>query len=370
MIERVSLSQGGRVTSVDPATNTIVTDFGNYTAQVAKRDSAAKGRPPSPRSPARSTIPGWCPIDPVSFASKLVPDIHVVGDACFGGVIPKSASAAECARQKPAHEAVASLIAGKLPASPRLLGACYNTVAPGYAFSQVGVYQPRDGLFAESRGCRHKPGRMRRASCARVKPTRRRTGTRSSRWTPLARAAISMAGIWLAAALVLPGAATAQALRPYVVSGDTIAGTADGNAGRRPRRGRALILERTSTCILCHSGPFSGSKIPGRSRAQPCRRRPTAGRKASFGCGLVDASRLNPGTIMPSYYRIEGLVARRPSLARQADPFGGTNRGYGGLPHERCANRNAWDAQTRPIHAPASSSASPAAPPCSALSRS
>src|SRR5258707_10710335 len=30
MIERVSLSQGGRVTSVDPAINTIVTDFGNY----------------------------------------------------------------------------------------------------------------------------------------------------------------------------------------------------------------------------------------------------------------------------------------------------------------------------------------------------
>src|SRR5258708_34057680 len=35
MIERVSLSQGGRGTSVDPATNTIVTDFGNSTAAVA-----------------------------------------------------------------------------------------------------------------------------------------------------------------------------------------------------------------------------------------------------------------------------------------------------------------------------------------------
>src|ERR1700686_2086054 len=35
MIERIALSQGGRVTSVDPATNTIVTDFGNYTGQVA-----------------------------------------------------------------------------------------------------------------------------------------------------------------------------------------------------------------------------------------------------------------------------------------------------------------------------------------------
>src|SRR6516165_2274415 len=35
MIERISLSQGGRVTSVDPRTNGIVTEFGNYTAHVA-----------------------------------------------------------------------------------------------------------------------------------------------------------------------------------------------------------------------------------------------------------------------------------------------------------------------------------------------
>ena len=35
MIERIALSQGGRVTSVDPATNTIITDFGNYVADVA-----------------------------------------------------------------------------------------------------------------------------------------------------------------------------------------------------------------------------------------------------------------------------------------------------------------------------------------------
>ena len=35
MIERISLSQGGRVVSVEPATNTLVTDFGNYDAQVA-----------------------------------------------------------------------------------------------------------------------------------------------------------------------------------------------------------------------------------------------------------------------------------------------------------------------------------------------
>ena len=35
MIEWISLSQGGRVNAVDPATNTLITDFGNHAAKVA-----------------------------------------------------------------------------------------------------------------------------------------------------------------------------------------------------------------------------------------------------------------------------------------------------------------------------------------------
>jgi sulfide dehydrogenase [flavocytochrome c] flavoprotein chain len=147
MIERVSLSQGGRVTSVDPATNSIVTDFGNYTAQVANVIPPQKaGRIADIAGAVDNT--GWCPIDPVTFASKLVPDIHVIGDACFGGVIPKSASAAN-AQGKACADAVASLISGKAPPTPKLFGACYSTVAPGYAFAQSATYQPKDGLFAE-----------------------------------------------------------------------------------------------------------------------------------------------------------------------------------------------------------------------------
>jgi pyruvate/2-oxoglutarate dehydrogenase complex dihydrolipoamide dehydrogenase (E3) component len=84
----------------------------------------------------------------VTFASKLVPNIHVIGDACFGGTIPKSASAAN-AQGRACAEAVAQLTADKEPAIERLVGACYDTVAPGYAFSQSGVYQARDGMFAE-----------------------------------------------------------------------------------------------------------------------------------------------------------------------------------------------------------------------------
>jgi sulfide dehydrogenase [flavocytochrome c] flavoprotein chain len=150
MIERIALSQGGRVTSVDAATNAIVTDFGNYTAQVASVIPPQKaGRIAAIAGVADNT--GWCPIDPVSFASKLVSNIHVIGDAAIAGGIPKSASAAQ-AQGKACAAAIVNMLSGKPPDTPRLTGTCYNMVAPGYAFSQSGVYQPRDGLFAEVEG--------------------------------------------------------------------------------------------------------------------------------------------------------------------------------------------------------------------------
>jgi sulfide dehydrogenase [flavocytochrome c] flavoprotein chain len=148
MIERIALSQGGRVTSVDPATNTIITDFGNYTAEVANVIPPHRaGRIAEIAGAADRT--GWCQIDPVTFASKLVPDIHVIGDACIAGAIPKSASAAGT-QGSACAAAIVNLLGGKPPETPRLNGACYNTVAPGYAFSLKGIYQPKDDQFAEA----------------------------------------------------------------------------------------------------------------------------------------------------------------------------------------------------------------------------
>jgi NADPH-dependent 2,4-dienoyl-CoA reductase/sulfur reductase-like enzyme len=150
MIERVALSQGGRVTAVDPNTSTIVTEFGNYTADVANViPPQIAGRIAATAGAADHT--GWCPIDPNTFASKLVPDIHVVGDACLGGGIPKSAAAAS-AQGKACAAAIIALLSGKTPEPPKLTGVCYNTVAPGYAFSLAGIYQPKDDIFAEVEG--------------------------------------------------------------------------------------------------------------------------------------------------------------------------------------------------------------------------
>ncbi len=120
----------------------------------------------------------------------------------------------------------------------------------------------------------------------------------------LVRPIVHLAGAWLAA-LVLPGAADAQILRSYAVVGDAIPSSLTGAPGDATR-GRALVRERTSTCLLCHSGPFPEEKFQG--DLAPSLN--GAGRRWSEGqlrLRLVDASRLNPTTIMPSYYRVDGL---------------------------------------------------------------
>jgi L-cysteine S-thiosulfotransferase len=128
----------------------------------------------------------------------------------------------------------------------------------------------------------------------------------------LARSAIIIAGTWLAiAAFALPFTTSAQGLRAYVVSGDAIADSLTGIPGDATR-GRALVLDRTSTCILCHGGPFPEAKFQGDLAPSLA----GAGSRWSEGqlrLRLVDASHLNPATIMPSYYRIEGLVRVGPA---------------------------------------------------------
>jgi len=117
---------------------------------------------------------------------------------------------------------------------------------------------------------------------------------------------------WLAATtLALPCAAEAQALQNYVVHGDAIADSLTGKPGD-PVRGRTLVLDRASTCILCHSGSFPETRFQGDLAPSLA----GAGSRWSEGqlrLRLVDASGVNPATIMPSYYRLDGLVRVGPA---------------------------------------------------------
>jgi len=110
---------------------------------------------------------------------------------------------------------------------------------------------------------------------------------------------------------LLPSAVGGQELRPYAITGDAIPESLTGARGDAVR-GRALVLERTSTCILCHSGPFPEEKFQGDLAPNLA----GAGSRWSEGelrLRLVSASRLNPATIMPSYYRVDGLERVAPA---------------------------------------------------------
>ena len=150
MIEWISLSQGGKVNAVDPATNTLITDFGNHTAQVANVIPPQRaGRIAEIAGATDKT--GWCAIDPVTFESRSAPNIHVIGDACLAGAMPKSAFSAN-AQAKACASAIATLISGGSPAAPKLINTCYSLAAPDYGISVAGVYQPKNGLLADVEG--------------------------------------------------------------------------------------------------------------------------------------------------------------------------------------------------------------------------
>lgn len=104
----------------------------------------------------------------------------------------------------------------------------------------------------------------------------------------------------------LSGSADAQGLLKYAVVGEAIPQSLTGAPGDATR-GRALVLERSSTCILCHSGPFPETRFQGDLAPS------LAGAGSRWQAGelrlrLVDAFRLNAATIMPSYYQVDGLA--------------------------------------------------------------
>ncbi|HEY6256422.1 MAG TPA: FCSD flavin-binding domain-containing protein [Xanthobacteraceae bacterium] len=150
IIEWVSLSSGGRVTKVDPALMMVETDFAQHKASVANIIPPQKaGRIAELAGVADRT--GWCPVEPVSFESTLQPNIHVIGDACIAGAMPKSGFSAN-AQAKVCAAALVRLMNGQKPDEPRLINTCYTIVAPEYGITVAAVYRPTNGQLVEVQG--------------------------------------------------------------------------------------------------------------------------------------------------------------------------------------------------------------------------
>jgi sulfur-oxidizing protein SoxX len=104
-----------------------------------------------------------------------------------------------------------------------------------------------------------------------------------------------------------------QAPGRATIVGDAIPDSLTGHQGD-PARGRAIVLNRqVGLCLLCHSGPFPEERFQG-NMAPDLK---GAGARWSDGelrLRMVDARQLNPQTIMPPYFVVDGMNRVAPAF--------------------------------------------------------
>jgi sulfur-oxidizing protein SoxX len=124
-----------------------------------------------------------------------------------------------------------------------------------------------------------------------------------------ARGKVRIASAYAVVGLLLSAVtpASAQTLAPYTIEGDAIPQSLTGRPGDAASGRKIVTTRQVGLCLLCHSGPFTEERFQGDLSPSLA----GAGSRWSEGqlrLRMVDGAKLNPDTIMPSYYRTDGLA--------------------------------------------------------------
>ncbi len=129
--------------------------------------------------------------------------------------------------------------------------------------------------------------------------------------------AVATALMGLAGAVVAVPAARGgdeAPLAAYAVAGDAVEAPLAGHTGDAAR-GRAIVLDRAGgNCLICHRAPVDGEPFQGELGPD------LAGVGTRLGAGqirlrMIDQSLIHPQTLMPPYYRLDGLQRVAPRFA-------------------------------------------------------
>jgi sulfide dehydrogenase [flavocytochrome c] flavoprotein chain len=142
MIEWIPFVDDGAIERVAPSKMTLYTAHQEHPVDVANIIP--------PQAPALLAVQsglasdhGWCPVNPLTFESTLIGDVHIIGDACIADPMPKSASAANAQAKQCALAIVAALNEREAPAA-LLESVCYSLLASGSALSIHGRFRSTD----------------------------------------------------------------------------------------------------------------------------------------------------------------------------------------------------------------------------------
>lgn len=115
------------------------------------------------------------------------------------------------------------------------------------------------------------------------------------------------------ALLLCATAVSAQDLRPFAVVGDAIPASLTGAQGNAERGEKIVTNRQVGLCLLCHSGPYPGERFQG-TMAPDLTGAGARWNEGQLRLRMVDAAKLNPETIMPPYYRTDGLTRVAPGF--------------------------------------------------------
>ncbi len=149
-IEWVAAKDGGKVTRVDAASNTLYVGDTAHKVDVANVIPAQQAGAIAIKA-GLTNDSGWCPIDGRTFESTMHKGVHVIGDASVASPLPKSGYAAN-SEGKTAAAAVVALLNGKEPGDPSLVNTCYSIIGPNDAISVAMVYDLVDGKLSKVKG--------------------------------------------------------------------------------------------------------------------------------------------------------------------------------------------------------------------------
>jgi len=99
----------------------------------------------------------WASVDPVTMESKLVPGVHVLGDACANGDMPKSGFSAN-SQAKMVAMAVRAEMTGSKAFPPRFRNTCWSLVAEDHGIKVGADYKSGDDKIAKTEGFISKVG--------------------------------------------------------------------------------------------------------------------------------------------------------------------------------------------------------------------
>ena len=146
MIEWVSAAAGGTVEAVNPDSMELVAMVETFKGDVINVIPPQKA---APLASAAGLVngDGWCPVDQKTFESTIHKDVHVIGDSCIAGAMPKSGYAAN-SQGKVCAAAIVAQVNGLEAPEPSYVNTCYSIIAPNYGISVAAVYALVDGTIA------------------------------------------------------------------------------------------------------------------------------------------------------------------------------------------------------------------------------